>query len=323
MTGPRVAYLILSHKDLAHVEALAARILELSPAGEVVVHHAAAEVPWDGVPPPRTHLVEPIPVLWGDWSLVEASLRLMRFAADTLDADWFVMLSGDDRPVRDLAAWERELHASDIDGLVPARELTMRPSFGRRPSADDLNYARYALRWRALPHTGHRWWRSILGPVRRISRYTQPVFKIEYAPRRETWVVGLFRRRRLPVGWALYSGSQWMALHRRAVTALFATDASVLQWFRHSWIPDQGFFQTVLHNNRGLRLRSEALTYVVPHTSEKRPAWMVLRSEDLEAISRSGAAFARKFDPAVDQRVITMVDAAVDASRHLPSERSP
>jgi hypothetical protein len=97
----------------------------------------------------------------------------------------------------------------------------------------------------------------------------------------------------------------------------------VVLWFRHCWIPYQGFFQTVLWNDRGLTLTDKPLTYVVPHTSEKRPDWMVLRSQDLDAIRDSGSAFARKFDPAVDPEVIATIDAAIDAGRHLPSESSP
>jgi hypothetical protein len=325
---PRVAYLVMSHKNPEQVEALAARILELSPGGQVAVHHdaAATDVPWDGKPPARAHLVPPVAVQWGDWSVVDATLRLLHFGADELDADWYVLLSGEDRPVRDLATWERALQAADIDGLVPARELTQRPSFGRPPTADDLNYARYALQWRALTPR-HPAWRYVLGPLRRMSRYMQPAVKIEYAARRKTWMFGRYRPRRLPPGWALYSGSQWMALGRRAVDAVFATDPSVTQWFRHTWIPDQGYIHTVLSNHGGLRLRGDPLTYVVPHISEKSEAWMVLRTADVDAIARSGAAFARKFDASVDPLVLGLVDeavdAAVDAGRHLPSEPSP
>jgi hypothetical protein len=330
VSGARVAYLIMSHKNPSQVEALVARILELSPSGVVVVHHDTHDLEdgdvgnggdggsrnrlWGGAPPPRVHLVDPIPVVWGDWSVVEASLRLLRFAADELDADWFVLLSGEDRPVRELAAWERELMASGSDGLVPGRRLTARPVFGRRPSADDLNFVRYAFRWNAVPLARARRGRSLLEAARRVSRYVQPVFKIEYAERRGAWMVGRPRRRRLPEGWDLYSGSQWMALGRRAVTALLGVDGSVTDWFRATWIPDQGFFHTVLFNTAGLSFSSQPLTYVVPHDSPKRADWMVLRTDDAAAIAHSGAAFARKFDPAVDRRIIDLVDASVDAS---------
>src|SRR5665213_2369863 len=105
----RVAYLVLSHHRPEQVEALAERILDLSPAGQVVVHHDASApmAPWNGSPPPRVHLLPRTRVLWGDWSMVETSLRLLRFASEELDADWCSFLSGEDRPVVNLARWER------------------------------------------------------------------------------------------------------------------------------------------------------------------------------------------------------------------------
>jgi hypothetical protein len=318
---PSPAYLVLSHKNPAQVESLVARILELSPAGEVWVHHdvAATDVPWNGSPPPRVHLVDPMHVLWGDFTVVEASLRLLRAAVDQGTADWFVMLSGEDRPVRDLVAWEEELAASDSDGFVPARPLVQRPALGHRPTADDLNYVRYAHRWRSVrpPRSGPA--RRALGLARRMSRYVQPWVKIEFAHRRDHWFLGVRRRQRLPDAWTLYAGSQWMAFNARAAAALLDADPAVTQWFRHTWIPDQGYFHTVLYNEPGLRLRNAVVTYVVPHDTTKRDAWMTITTADLDAIARSGAAFARKFDPAVDPTALAVIDAAIDSARPTPT----
>jgi hypothetical protein len=310
---PRVAYLVMSHKNPAQIEALVARILELSPAGQVVIHHDGGQNLFDGALPPRVHRVDPVPVIWGDWSVVEASLRLLHFATDELGADWFVFLSGEDRPVRDLATWETELASSSGDGLVSARPLTARPAFGRKPTADDLNYVRYAFRWHAVPAGRARREHYALEAARRVSRYVQPVFKIEFAERRGAWMVGRRRPWGLPDNWTLYSGSQWMALGRGAVHTLLATDPSVTEWFRHTWIPDQGYFHTVLFNTAGLSFSPQPLTYVVPHDAPKGAAWMVLRADDADAIVRSRSVFARKFDPSVDQAIIDLVDASVDA----------
>ncbi len=122
---PRFAYMLLTHKDPHHVEELAGRILDLSPTGHVVIHHdlASEPLPWQGQPPDRVHFVDRRQVLWGDWSIVDATLRMIRFAHDELDADWFVMLSGEHRPVVDLEQWEADTLASDADAFVEASSL--------------------------------------------------------------------------------------------------------------------------------------------------------------------------------------------------------
>ena len=209
----RVAYLILSHQRPQQVVALAERILSLSPHGQVVVHHdaAAATTPWDGAPPPRVHLLARTRVLWGDWSMVETSLRLLRFAAEELDADWCAFLSGDDRPVVNLARWERTIQSAAIDGLVPATVVDRKPVFGRAPTAGDVNFVRYSYRWRELPPVSGLTRRAV-ALARRVSRYAQPLFKIEFTDRRDRFFVGVPRRRRLPpVGPSTAARSGWPA----------------------------------------------------------------------------------------------------------------
>jgi len=310
----RVAYLILSHHRPEQVEALAQRILSLSPSGHVVVHHdvTAPVAPWNGKPPPRVHLLARTRVLWGDWSMVETSLRLLRFATDELGADWCAFLSGEDRPVVNLARWEQAMCSSKIDGLIPASVVDRKPTFGRSPTAGDVNFVRYSYRWRELPPV-RGVTRAGFELARRVSRYAQPLFKIEYTNRRDRFFLGIPRRRRLPPGWTIYTGPQWVACGSRAMRALLDVDDSVVEWYRQTWIPDQSFFQTVLYNQPGLILNNSPLTYVVPYKAKQQRGDMVLRAEDLDVVRLSGAAFARKFDPSIDSGILQAVDAEVDA----------
>jgi hypothetical protein len=152
--APKVAYLISSWHKLDQLERLADRILELSPRAEIVVHHdaKAPEMPWRGQSPDnRIHLVDRIPVQWGDWSQIQAFLMLIGFAYDVLQADWFCLLSGEDRPVIDLARWERDLPRAAFDALLPGGPLVRHAPFGRRPSFSEQSYVRYEYRWRRVP----------------------------------------------------------------------------------------------------------------------------------------------------------------------------
>lgn len=332
--GP-VAYLVTSHGSPEHVESLASRLLSLSPSGHVVVHHdsSAGDEPWGGRPPDRVHTVGAVPVGWGDWSVVEAALRLLRYARQELGSSWMVLLSGQDRPVVDLARWEGDVRATGVDAIVSARPITKRPVLGHRPTADDLNFVRYAFKWRALPVPRPSFERQALEAVRRLSRFAQPVFKIEYAPRRDRWFIGTPRRWGLPEGWTIYSGPQWMALGARAADCVLEAPSGVISWFEQTWIPDQAFIHTVLYNHPELALRNERLTYVVPQSmATTRADWMVLRSTDLPGIESSGSVFARKFDPSVDASIVALVDESVDRScrehtgtggAHKPPDAAP
>jgi hypothetical protein len=315
---PVFAYLLLTHKEPAQVAELAARLLELSPSAHVVVHHdrAATAEPWDGHPPARVHLVDRSPVLWGDWSIVEATLRMVRHAVEVLDADWFVTVSGEHRPVVDLGPWERRTASGDADALVVADALPSGLRFGRADEDANRFLARCVHRWTTLPQPRPAAAQRALGGLWKMSRYVQPLVAMEYAHRRQAWFVGRPRARRPLLGVTFYKGSQWMAFNRRAAEALLGTPAEVTDWFRVGHIPDETYIATVLHNRDELVVGDAVVTYVPEGPERPGPVrWMVLDLDDLPAVWRSGAAFARKVDPVERPEVIKTIDDEVDRRR--------
>ena len=314
---PRFAYLILSHKEPRQVEALAARILELSPHGQVVVHHDldSDDLPWGGRPPDRVNFVPRTRILWGDWSIVDATLRMVRFALEELHADWFVILSGEHWPVADLRTWEAASAASGADAFVEGDPLPSRLRLGRADEGGNMYLSRCLHRWVSVrqPHSSlaHR----AIGGIWKLSLYIAPITTVEYSHRRETWFFGRPRAGGALRNWTFYKGSQWIAFNRRSAETILHADPAVTDWFRRGHIPDETYFHTVLHQSTHLTVTNDVVTYVPvgPKTAVQR--WMVLRVEELPAVWRSGAAFARKVDLADRPEVIRALNAEVDRRR--------
>jgi Core-2/I-Branching enzyme len=327
----RFAYLLMTHRDPAHIEDLVDRVLELSPHGHVVVHHdvgALGPLPYGGRGPERVHFTERRRILWGDWSIVDRTLQMMRDAIRLADADWFVIISGEHRPVTDLGQWERATVASGADALVEADALAPRLRFGRgsgRAEEDaQMFLARCLHRWVSMdqPRNGvaHRG----VGGLWKISRYVQPLAAIEYSHRRKTWFYGTPRPRGPLTGWTFYKGTQWIAFNRRAAETVLGTDAAVTEWFSHGHIPDETYLQTVLNHDPSLDVRNEVVTYVPPMElpAPGQTRWMVLGNEDLPTVWASGAAFARKVDPVERPDVLRAIDEEVERRRAVVSEAS-
>ena len=323
--GPCFAYLILSHKDARQVEALADRILELSPGAQVVVHHdlAAGDVPWGGRPPARVHFVERGRILWGDWSIVEATLRMVRFALEQLHADWYVVLSGEHWPVADLRRWEEGAAGSVVDAFVEADPLPSRLRFGRADEGANMYLSRCIHRWVSVRQprlaSAHR----AVGGLWKLSLYATPILTVEYSHRRQTWFFGRPRARGPLEDWVFYKGSQWIAFNRRSAETLLATDPKVTEWFRGGHIPDETYFHTVLRHAENLVVSADVVTYVPIGPKTPMLRWMVLKLEDLPAVWSSGAAFARKADLANRPEVIRALNAEVDRRRAGVDEQQP
>src|SRR5580704_6178535 len=88
-------------------------------------------MPWNGKPGAPVHLVDRGHVQWGDWSMIDATLRLLRYAVDNLDSDWFVLLSGEHRPATYLTRWEEEVAGAGLDAYLPAERLSGHLEYGR------------------------------------------------------------------------------------------------------------------------------------------------------------------------------------------------
>lgn len=123
-------------------------------------------------------------------------------------------------------------------------------------------------------------------------------------------------RRALPPGITFHGGSAFWCLARQH--AEFAVQSGLRDFFRHSFVSDELFFQTVLMNSP------------YRHAIEDRPmcftSWSgnarspkILCQQDLETLMRVPQYFARKFDAAIDSDILDQLDHA--AGRDLPSVR--
>jgi hypothetical protein len=316
---------MLTHKEPRHVEELAARIQELSPASEIAVHHdvRSRDVPWDGHPGSHCHLVERGPVDWGDWSMVEATLRLLRFGVEVLRADWLVLLSGEHRPVVDLEQWERDTARSGVDALAQAIELPPRLKFGRAQGDLQTYLARSRHRWRLAARPRADGLHRVVGGLAKVSQSLQPFGALEYVHRRQAWAIGLRRPAGPTRDHRFFRGTQWIALNTRAVESILHLDPTLSHWFRQSWIPDEAFFHTALRRQPHLMVSNAPTTFVLETPERPTPGWMRLTMADLPAVWAAPVPFARKVDPVDRPEVVRALDQAVDAQRAARQARSP
>lgn len=160
---------------------------------------------------------------WGDFTLVAASLALLEVAyAAFPEAGFFYLISGDCFPVKPGAVTRARLAETGRDWI----------------EAHDF----FTSSW---IQTGLREERLIYRhPFN--ERRQKRLFYASLAVQKR---LGL--RRSLPAGLRVHIGSQWWALRRGTVAALFAflkDRPDVRRFFRLTWIPDESFFQTLVRH---------------------------------------------------------------------------
>jgi hypothetical protein len=231
-------------------------------------------------------------------------LRCVRFADEQVEHDWLVLLSGQDYPVRPLAAVERDLAGSPYDGFVEG-ELVPAPSLTTR-EVDEFA-ARWFYAWQARP---------VPGPLRRrLLRAARPLLLA-----REFGDEMLLGRRvlRPPFSAArpCRRGSDWLTLRRPAVAALARAARERDDLLRHlarTTHPTETFPPTVLYAEPGLQLSGDTRRHMVWAPGSWHPS--TLGAADVPAALASGADFARKFDQDAAPEALDLLDEALGVPR--------
>ncbi|KRE04308.1 glycosyl transferase [Bosea sp. Root381] len=123
-----------------------------------------------------------------------------------------------------------------------------------------------------------------------------------------------------------YIGNQWMIVSRR-FCEFVSHDPQAKRYkafYRNTFIPDEGFFQTVMMNTAGHgEIVNDDLRMIdwVPDGDIKlRPR--TFTAEDATELLASPCLFARKFDSTVDDEILDMIDDRLrtdDALLHVPT----
>lgn len=303
----RFCYLVLAHTDRAGLLRLVRRIRELSPSCAIVVRHRdpALVDPVELAASGAVDLVSPIEMGWGSWAMVRAVLEALDAARRLTNADFFVVISGQDYPVRDLAAWEREVRLSGADALL--RPMILAPEV-------------YGRRWRVFSVPGRRTVakRGCGWAMDRLGRLGSPWLQLYRQDRTgpDTWWCSVPRRDGAnPPTW-LTKASLWMTLRRDLLDQMLAVarvDGSGVRGLRTVLSPDEVVLQS-LATRLGSAVRHEATSAMRwPPGGGPSPLWL---TADLvrELAATDAAPFARKMPEQGWAEVVAAADAAVALS---------
>ena len=285
-----IAVLILAHTSAA---ALTRLIAQLHTDFDVFVHSdTRSEMrisDFDQLP--RTRVIKNVKATWGSLGIVRATLELLELASSGPGFDRYVLISGQDVPLRSNAA--------------------IAAFFSQHPNVDfvDSNLFTEAEQSRLT-----RISRFHFFPRRTFSSALTTV-AADISRRLDAGLSSVGIRRSM--GYNFRWGSQWMDLTSETVgqvLGLVRSDQNFLKRFRFTFCPDEVFFQTAIENceRKNITLRTPS-RYVDWKTGPEHPR--ILRIDDLRKIEDSGALFARKCDASTDAKLVEALYSRLDPTK--------
>ena len=312
----KIAYLILTHSMPDHLgrEMSALRDegvrffvhVDAKAAIEPFLRHRAADV----------EFLDPrMPVYWGQWQMVEATLRLMELALDPFDPDYLVLMSGSCYPIRSNDEIRRLLGVG-VDVFL--NSIPMPNDQLHKPIS---RIARFRFR------SDKSW-------VANAARATPVMVRPPHPgrPFSRRWMLTRDWRRELPL--PPFAGSSWWALPASAaryVLEFAAREPQVVRFFEHTRNPDEAFFQTILANSSFASRIRRNLTYADWTDGGSHPATITRAHIERFAEPRPFVAsgpygsgelcFARKF-PDDGGTLTRLVDDIIRSREAAPGARN-
>jgi len=320
VTRVQVAYLVLSHRPPSQLRRLLSTLRAQDPLAPLVVHHdrfssaiSDADVDIGGQ---VELLTSDHPIRWGDFSLVDAYWRSLRWMNEHLEFDWVVLLSAQDYPIKPLSGLSGMLESANGDAIVSGRRIEEIPELDQR---SDLRF-RYYYQYLELPELGisghlpasvRTAFRSGANFGADVVNRLQSGAHIYKFPPGMGFRVGR-RSRTIPFGpdAPCWHASFWATLNRVSVDAVMRRlrdDPAYARYYRSTVVPDESVTATILCNDPDIRIVNAEIHHVRwSNAISGHPD--TFGADDLAELAASPKFFARKFDIGHDAVILERLD---------------
>ncbi len=288
----KIAYLIIAYHNHDHVSRM---IKQLASEDACFFIHVDNKVPIKPFKEAVTSdncifINNRVEVIWGGWSMVEATLRLLNTAVKyPLDFNYYQLLSDSCFPLKSAQEIQYSLQASKANYITINEEVVPGshyfPWIRRYHSHDDRN--------RKLT-----WKERLLRKIRR--RY------------RRSFMKGNPYKIMRP-----YKGWQWWCLTDdcvRYILEFIEQNSRFSRFYKYTRIPDEMFFHTIIMNSNFAQSVVPEMghglttgTHYIEWIDGNKPK--ILNDEDFESLIQSGCHFARKFCQAESSSLLNTISA--------------
>jgi hypothetical protein len=275
----KIAYLIIAHNNPKHLQRLINALSSESSAFFVHIGHESNMDDFSGINGKNVYFCENrIRCYWGDFSIVRTVLMLIQTAfTDDRHFNYFLLLSGTDYPVQPTSYIEtffrRHNGTEFIDVVQMPNEEEGRLIWrltSYKPEPNGLRTARILRRMLVKTGLIPRCAPSPFAPEA-ITLYGERNYKAHLC------------------GLTPYGGHAWWALSREACNYILNfvdENPRIVNFFKHTHIPDESFFQTILGNSPFRSKIQRCLTYANWEAGGPHPS--LISEKDLELFKVAG-----------------------------------
>lgn len=223
-----------------------------------------------------------VSVFWGQFSQVQATLNMLKYASKCNQFDFYFLISGQDYPLKSIEYIVQYLREGKQYDYIDSHDIS---HFKKR---NEIYYPLYFI--------GQSTDKKIMKTM------------YEYCTGGKNHTFSLFKRK-IPNNIQAYFGSQWWCLNAETVSWLLHylnENPEYMVFYKHSLCPDESFFHTLVMASPYVQYVRPFLHYLQFDIGKSSPK--TLKVENLESLLSSDKLMARKFDIDVDEEVLRRIE---------------
>lgn len=310
----KVVYLIQTYRNPKQIYRLVQILKKSSPTSHILVSHNFTTCNLDTTLLRTLSGVEVLRLSGkggrGNFSIIQGYLDAVEWLfSHNIEFDWLINLSGQDYPTQPLPQIEKFLAETKCDGFLKYFEAFSDSKHNPWGIEDSRNRYLYQY-WRSGVYVS----RNSLSD--KLLKRLVPVFHTAQPLIRLDWVLDSLTVGVLATSnpfnekFLCYGGSYFHTLSRKCVQFLYdfsKQNVEVVDYYKKTLIPDESFTPTVLINSGLFNLCNDYKRYIY-WSSNKDDRPRTLTSEDYVSLFKDNIHFARKFDIALDSRILDLLD---------------
>lgn len=238
-----------------------------------------------------------IRVTWGGYSVVKATLVLLKESTDNGEYAYYHLLSGEDLPIK-TQEYIHEFCQKNAD-----REFVKIKSGAATDPERQEKLAYY------------RFFQELARKNSSFSKLFARAEKVSLSIQKRLNVNRIRGKENL-----LYSSSQWFSITHDFAKHILRQEKRIARQFRWTNCPDEVFVQSIVMNS-GFRSRVHPNMRLIDwERREEKSHPHIFRKEDYGMLRGSDCLFARKFDETVDAEIIDRVVTELSCPQHPESK---
>lgn len=230
--------------------------------------------------------VDRVSVQWGGYSLVQATLNLLK-KADEYDLDYYHLISGADLPLKSWKAFDAFFEKQNDVQFVSYVPEEYQQSLQKRVKYYWFFQEKIGNPKRAIQHKDY--YRISLLAIQRALVFVQKALGVD--------------RRRKNADVSFRIGSNWVSITKDFLSYVVGKEQWIKETFKDTLCSDEVFITTLLSNSKFSGKIQDNQRYI----DWGRGNPYVFRERDYAELMTSEKLFARKFDETVDSQIVDKV----------------